>query len=246
MNNVIGKTVAAAALLICVSAAPAYGAESGSRPEAIGVGMGATVGAIAGGPVGFILGAAIGAKIGDGYHQKDVEVEALAGGLAYSEERIAALQGNVTALQASLATRTRDLERMQASTAPDMQELLRAGIAIDLLFRTNEDVLTENTRARLGELAASLSAMPEIRLQLDGFADERGDEAYNQALSERRAQHVRDLLTEHGVAAERITVVAHGESAAADESADSYALERKVSVTLFAGDTQHLAANPDR
>ncbi len=245
MNNTFGKTVAAA-LVICVTAAPAYGAESSSRPEAIGVGMGATVGAIAGGPVGFILGAAIGAKIGDEYHRKDVEVATLTSGLQYSEERVTTLQSSVTALQASLATRTRDLENMQASTAPDMQELWRAGIAIDLLFRTGEDVLTDDTRVRLGELANSLSAMPEIRLQLDGFADERGDESYNQALSERRAQHVRDLLTGQGVAESRITVVAHGESAAVDASADSYALERKVSVTLFAGDTQHLAANPDR
>lgn len=244
MNNTFRKSLAAA-LVVCVSAAPVYGAESSSRPETIGVGMGATVGAIAGGPVGFILGAAIGAKIGDEYHRKGVEVETLTSGLQYSEARIATLQGNVTALQSSLATRTRELEEIQAPAAPDMRDLLRAGIAIDLLFRTDEDVLTDDTRVRLGELAGSLSAMPEIQLQLDGFADERGDEVYNQALSERRAQHVRDLLIKQGVAEGRITVMAHGESAAVDESADSYALERKVSVTLLAGDTQHLAANPD-
>jgi hypothetical protein len=39
--------------------------------------------------------------------------------------------------------------------------------------------------------------------------------------------------------------MAHGESAAADDSIDSYALERKVSVTLFLDDTRHLAANPE-
>lgn len=245
MNNT-SITALAAAFVICFSAGAVPAAESSSRPEAIGVGMGATVGAIAGGPVGFILGAAIGAKIGDEYHQKEAQIATLTNGLQYSQERVATLQGNVTALQASLATRTRDLEHMQASAAPDMQELLRAGIAIDLLFRTGEDVLTDDTRLRLRELADSLSAMPEIRLQLDGFADERGDESYNQALSERRARHVRDLLVGQGVAEGRITVAAHGESAAVDASADSYALERKVSVTLFAADSQHLAANPDR
>ncbi|MEX0975543.1 MAG: OmpA family protein [Woeseia sp.] len=244
MNNIFRKLVAAA-FVICVSAAPVYGAESSSRPEAIGVGMGATVGAIAGGPVGFILGAAIGAKIGDEYQRKDVQVETLTSGLKHSEQRVATLQGNVAALQTTLATRTRDLQHMQAATPPDMQELLRGGIEIDLLFRTGEDVLTDDTRVRLEELARSLSAMPEIRLQLDGFADERGDEIYNQMLSERRAQHVRDLLIEYGVTEGRITVMAHGEAPAVDTSADSYALERKVSVTLFSGDTQHLAANPD-
>jgi outer membrane protein OmpA-like peptidoglycan-associated protein len=220
-------------------------AESTSRPEAIGVGMGATVGAIAGGPVGFIVGAAIGAKIGDGFHQKDVEAATLADGLRFSTERVGTLEHTVRTLQASLDSQAGELERMQATAAPDIQDLLQAGIALDVLFRTDEDVLTDDTRTRVGELAATLAAMPEIRLQLDGFADERGDATYNQALSERRARFVRDLLVDHGITDDRITVMAHGESAAADDSIDSYALERKVSVTLFLDDTRHLAANPE-
>ncbi|HUD96079.1 MAG TPA: OmpA family protein [Woeseiaceae bacterium] len=238
-------TIITATLISGILAAPVQAAESTSRPEAIGVGMGATVGAIAGGPVGFIVGAAIGAKIGDGFHQMDVEAGTLADGLRFSTERVATLEHTVRTLQASLDSRTGELERLQASAAPDMQDLLQAGIAIDLLFRTDEDVLTDDTRIRVGELAATLAAMPEIRLQLDGFADERGDAIYNQALSERRARFVHDLLVDHGITDDRITVLAHGESAAADDSTDSYALERKVSVTLFLDDTRHLAANPE-
>jgi outer membrane protein OmpA-like peptidoglycan-associated protein len=207
--------------------------------------MGATVGAIAGGPVGFIVGAAIGARIGDGFHQKDVEAATLADGLRFSTERVGTLEHTVRTLQASLDSQAGELERMQATAAPDIQDLLQAGIALDVLFRTDEDVLTDDTRTRVGELAATLAAMPEIRLQLDGFADERGDATYNQALSERRARFVRDLLVDHGITDDRITVMAHGESAAADDSIDSYALERKVSVTLFLDDTRHLAANPE-
>jgi outer membrane protein OmpA-like peptidoglycan-associated protein len=238
-------TIIAATLISGVLAAPVQAAESTSRPEAIGVGMGATVGAIAGGPVGFIVGAAIGAKIGDGFHQKDVEAATLADGLRFSTERVGTLEHTVRTLQASLDSQAGELERMQATAAPDIQDLLQAGIALDVLFRTDEDVLTDDTRTRVGELAATLAAMPEIRLQLDGFADERGDATYNQALSERRARFVRDLLVDHGITDDRITVMAHGESAAADDSIDSYALERKVSVTLFLDDTRHLAANPE-
>jgi outer membrane protein OmpA-like peptidoglycan-associated protein len=238
-------TIIAATLISGVLAAPVQAAESTSRPEAIGVGMGATVGAIAGGPVGFIVGAAIGARIGDGFHQKDVEAATLADGLRFSTERVGTLEHTVRTLQASLDSQAGELERMQATAAPDIQDLLQAGIALDVLFRTDEDVLTDDTRTRVGELAATLAAMPEIRLQLDGFADERGDATYNQALSERRARFVRDLLVDHGITDDRITVMAHGESAAADDSIDSYALERKVSVTLFLDDTRHLAANPE-
>jgi outer membrane protein OmpA-like peptidoglycan-associated protein len=238
-------TIITATLISGVLAAPLQAAESTSRPEAIGVGMGATVGAIAGGPVGFIVGAAIGARIGDGFHQKDVEAATLADGLRFSTERVGTLEHTVRTLQASLDSQAGELERMQATAAPDIQDLLQAGIALDVLFRTDEDVLTDDTRTRIGELAATLAAMPEIRLQLDGFADERGDATYNQALSERRARFVRDLLVDHGITDDRITVMAHGESAAADDSIDSYALERKVSVTLFLDDTRHLAANPE-
>jgi outer membrane protein OmpA-like peptidoglycan-associated protein len=158
---------------------------------------------------------------------------------------VGTLEHKVRNLQASLDSQAGELERVQATKAPGIQDLLQAGIALDLLFRSDEDILTDETRTRVGELAATLAVMPEIRLQLDGFADERGDAGYNQALSERRARFVRDLLVDHGITDDRITVLAHGESAAADDSIDSYALERKVSVTLFLDDTRHLAANPE-
>jgi outer membrane protein OmpA-like peptidoglycan-associated protein len=82
-------------------------------------------------------------------------------------------------------------------------------------------------------------------LQLDGFADERGDEAYNQELSQQRVEIVRNQLVAAGIDPSRITTTAHGESPAQDESIDSYALERRVSLTLFVDTTPALAANPD-
>ena len=86
--------------------------------------------------------------------------------------------------------------------------------------------------------------MPEVNVQLDGFADERGDAAYNQHLSEKRVAHVKDVLVANGVPAARIKVAAHGESPAPDASVDSYALERKVSLTLFVEDQRSFAATP--
>lgn len=234
-----------ATLSACLTTAPAFAGDSTSRAEAVGVGMGATVGALAGGPVGFIVGAAIGAKVGDEYHQKGAEVSALGSELHVAEERAATLQQAVDDLQASLDSQRGDLERLQASSTADASQLLRGGVAIDLLFRTDEDELTADTQARIAELAGTLAAMPEIRLHLDGYADERGDATYNQELSERRARHVRELLIGNGVAGNRITLVAHGEAEAPDGRIDSYALERKVSMTLLVGDSDSLAANPE-
>lgn len=239
------RIIVVAAVAGCLAAGPALAENRTSKPEAIGVGMGATVGALAGGPIGFLVGAAIGAKVGDEFHQKDRQVDELGGELHLARGEAAELERTVRNLHASLESERRALRQLRASAAPDVTQLLRDGVAFDLLFRTAEDELTAETQRRLGELAATLAGMPEIRLQLDGYADERGDAAYNQALSERRAAHVRDLLTGYGVPGNRITFDAHGEAAAADARPDSYALERRVSMTLLLGEAEAVAANPE-
>lgn len=232
-------------IVACLAAGPAAAGNNASKQETIGVGMGAVAGALAGGPVGFVVGAAIGAKLGDEFHQKDVQVARLDSSLNTSERRVAELEGDVDSLNEGIDSLNRDLHRMQASSRPELLGLLQAGIEMDLLFRTDEHVLPPSTQARLAELSASLAAMPDLQLRLDGFADERGDSAYNENLSVQRAEYVRQVLEENGVAPERITVSAHGESPASDGTPDSYALERRVSLTLFVEDTPSIAANPE-
>lgn len=232
------------AVAACFSAAPAAAAGKASKKETVGLGVGATVGAVAGGPVGFILGAALGARIGDEFHRKDAEITALGTSLQASRERVALLEGDVELLNADIDALGHDLERMHASARPELMQLLQAGIEMDLLFRTAEHELPESTRERLGALARGLARMPEVKVRLDGFADERGDADYNRALSIQRAQYVREILAANGVAGDRIALQGHGESAAADATPDSYALERRVSLTLTVEDAPTVAANP--
>lgn len=225
-----------AGLIATLTAAPAF-AESTSRDEGIGVGAGAVIGGFAGGPVGIILGAAFGAKLGDAMHQRDTEVDRLSTSLQGSQQRVNELERDIDALGG-------DLERMQAESRPELLSLLQAGIEMELLFRTDEHVLADSTGSRLQQLAASLATMPDVFVQLDGFADERGDAAYNQKLSARRAEHVMHVLLANGFPAARISVKAHGESPAADDNADSFAFERKVSLTLYIKESQSFASNP--
>ena len=225
-----------AGLIASMAAAPAF-AESVSKEEGVGVSLGATIGAFAGGPAGFIVGAAIGAKLGDTLHQRDEEVDSLSASLQGSQKRVNELEGDVDTL-------ARNLQRLHEESRPELLSLLQAGIEMDLLFRTDEHVLADTTGSRLQQLAASLATMPDVFVQLDGFADERGDAAYNQKLSDRRASHVRDVLVANGVPTERIIVKAHGESPAADDNVDSFAFERKVSLTLYIENSPSFASNP--
>lgn len=235
MRNSIIAIVAAVSVLFAV---PSQAAQKASKEETVGVGSGAVVGAIAGGPVGFILGAAIGAKIGDSIHKKNERIETL-------QESVVSSSNTVNRLESDVDSLNSEIDRLQNVARPELVSLLQAGIAIDLLFRTDEFVLADTTGDRLAQLAGTLAGMSDIHIRLDGFADERGDDAYNQQLSERRVQFIRDQFVAAGVHPDRIDVNAHGESAAQDETLDSYALERRVSVTLFIDNTPSVAANPN-
>ena len=239
------KKIIVSGILACLIATSAMAEGGASKKESIGVGVGGVIGAIAGGPVGFIVGAAVGAKIGDEFHQKATEVITLSDSLSSSKQKISELETSVDALNSDIDALGGDLQQLRAIARPELITLMQAGIEMDLLFRTDEDELGITTDSKLRELATSLSTMPDVYIQLDGFADERGDAEYNQQLSARRAQHVRDILISNGVAASRIKLAAHGESPAADDNIDSFALERKVSLTLFVEETASFASNPD-
>lgn len=82
----------------------------------------------------------------------------------------------------------------------------------DVLFDTAQDRLHPGARRSAAQLADILKQHPQRRIRVEGFADSRGDEGYNQALSQRRAESFRDALVEHGVPADRIDVQGLGEA----------------------------------
>jgi OOP family OmpA-OmpF porin len=68
-------------------------------------------------------------------------------------------------------------------------------------------VPTADSVAILDQAVDALKRYPDIKVELDGNTDSIGSEAYNQKLSERRAQIVNDYLLAHGIDSSRITAV---------------------------------------
>jgi len=213
-----------------------------SKEENVGAGTGLIVGAAAGGPIGAIVGIVIGAKLGESYHRKDEAVETLKSDLDSSRASESALARRVDRLTGDNRQLDKKVQELRSVARPELMAMLQAGIEMDLLFRTDEHVLLDSTGNRVRSMAATLASMDDVYVRIDGYSDERGDAEYNRELSQRRANHVRDVLVAGGLPEDRIRVAAHGESPAADASADSYALERKVSVTLFVADSAAVAA----
>ena len=235
MRNPVIAIIVVSSMLF---AAAATAAEKSHRNQNIGVSSGAVIGAVAAGPVGAIIGAAIGAKVGDKFDDKNVEIASLESDVDTSASQVARLERDLDSLGS-------ELDRLNDLARPELLDLMQAGIEMDLLFRTDEAVVADTTGVRLATLAGTLARMNDVRIQLDGFADERGDASYNRALSERRVQFIRDQFVAAGVHPERISTAAHGESVAQDDTLDSFALERRVSVRLFIDDSPSLAANPN-
>jgi outer membrane protein OmpA-like peptidoglycan-associated protein len=97
-------------------------------------------------------------------------------------------------------------------------------------FDHDKSELGPNAGSILDETVTALQRCPEKRVRLDAYTDSAGSDAYNQALSQRRADSVRAYLVQHGVAAARIDARGLGESnpVASNDTAEGRAQNRRV------------------
>ena len=202
---------------LTVAAWPAYAcaeAGEGSKQSDIGALTGLAVGAAAGGPIGAALGAGIGALLGDRYHRQAQASAALSADLEHSESERTRLSTSTAALGQTL----RQTDQLELTVS----------------FRTADDSIATQDMPPLLKLGSLLTTMPQARARVSGYADPRGSDDYNDALSLRRAQGVAAALMAAGVPRERILIEAHGRSASTSAAGDldAYALERRVTVRL--------------
>jgi outer membrane protein OmpA-like peptidoglycan-associated protein len=79
-----------------------------------------------------------------------------------------------------------------------------------------------------------LSEHKDRRVQIDGFTDSVGSDSYNQELSQRRANSVKNALLTRGIASTRINTEGYGKSFPVANNADSGGrqLNRRVEVVI--------------
>lgn len=87
-------------------------------------------------------------------------------------------------------------------------------------FHSGSANLTSNAKSKLASDAANLAATSGS-IEVQGHTDSQGAEAFNQQLSERRAQSVAAFLAANGVDSSRISAVGYGESSPIDTNATS-------------------------
>lgn len=104
----------------------------------------------------------------------------------------------------------------------------------DFLFDFAKADIRPNEMNKVAEIAAYMQQNPSIKVGIDGYADPRGTNPYNQTLSERRVNAVRDALVTAGVQADKIQTGAFGESRLkCNESTEAcWQRERRVEVLI--------------
>ena len=110
-----------------------------------------------------------------------------------------------------------------------------ASIKLKVNFAFDSSVVQEQYFTDLGELAKFLKRFDEVDVSIDGHTDSVGTDAYNQQLSQRRAQAVVDaLVNTYGIAASRLKAVGFGESqpVASNDTAQGRAENRRVMASL--------------
>lgn len=79
-------------------------------------------------------------------------------------------------------------------------------------FKFDSDELTDNSKKILDNVASVLNKLTDLKLEIQGHTDSKGSRTYNQNLSERRANSVKNFLINKGISSERLSSVGFGES----------------------------------
>ena len=114
------------------------------------------------------------------------------------------------------------------AVAKEPQELLFKHV----YFGFDSYALTSETQRYLNSIIDALNSIPEAKIRLEGHASSEGKNWYNDRLSKRRAQAVRDYLTGKGIDSKRIEIVGHGSRIPNKEKGIALKRDRRVEIKV--------------
>lgn len=112
-----------------------------------------------------------------------------------------------------------DVKPMQESPSAEAPAMASVSDEVDkpdftaetIYFEFDSALLSSQAREILIGQADYLRGNVDVRLTLEGHCDERGTEAYNMALGQRRADAVKKFLSDMGIPTDRLTTISYGE-----------------------------------
>ena len=181
---------------------------------------------------GALLGAAGGALVGalannDGSNRERNQAALIGAALGAG---VGAAVGNNLDKQAEELRRSLRSDVGVSNNGTD----LRVVLSQDLLFATNSTTVSGVSQNELRIVANSLNNYPNTTVNVIGHTDSTGDAAFNQDLSQRRAQAVSSVLLSGGVSPGRVRSIGAGENqpVASNQTASGRQANRRVEIII--------------
>ncbi len=135
---------------------------------------------------------------------------------AQSAQALAEQRGQLAEqAQQEAVTARAQAEELQKSLEELQAKETQRGMVLtlsDVLFDTAQATLKPGADLALGRVAVFMREHPDTRLVIEGHTDSRGAESYNEDLSRRRAEAVRNALIANGITGDRVEAVGRGEA----------------------------------
>ena len=197
---------------------------SGCAAPQTNTGKGAAYGAAGGAIAGAVLGQAIG---------RDTEGTLL--GAAAGAAVGAAAGAGVGQMMDRQEAEMRDaLAASEAAAVKREGDLLAITLKGDVSFDLDSDIVRPGLYTEMDRIAQIMIKYPQTSILVEGHTDSTGSESYNQQLSERRANSVKNLLIQRGVQAYRINILGYGESrpVATNATPEGRQMNRRVEIRI--------------
>lgn len=104
-------------------------------------------------------------------------------------------------------------QNVEVSNKESVQEQINALLVNNaIVFQRMSAIIANQSKATLEKIAKILADNPAIKIEIAGHTDAKGDDSFNQAISEQRANSVKSVLVELGVDANRLTAKGYGKN----------------------------------
>ncbi len=202
--------------LVAVSSAFVVGCAQPGKKTAIGAGAGAA------------LGAGLGAIIGhqSGNKGKGAAIGAAAGAL------LGGTIGNRLDKQAQELAAIAETKRTEQGIITKLKS--------DITFSSGSSSVKPMAQSNIKQIAAIIAKYPEDVVQVIGHTDSTGSDATNQALSQKRAESVRQQMISGGVPSGSISAIGRGESQPilTNKTSNGRAGNRRVEIQISVDETK--------
>lgn len=236
-------------LLATLSSTPVIAETQGTPKQGVAMVSSAIIGGLIAGPVGFIVagvGGALLASIESPEQDNMVNTNLPDSPLPIpmiSDDIALAMPPSKNSSSEPLETiETMELSQNNMDSSSnsggaiqgERQEVKLKLIETDLYFDTNKFIINRDQASILMAIVEQIHQQPDSLISISGYADPRGTESYNLALSEKRASNIADYLEAQGIDRKRLLIHSFGEDKSMSETSDShaYAAARKVNLVI--------------